>query len=112
MSREGLGYFELLVLLALVRLGDEAYGVPIANLVSQATGRDVASGSIYSCLERLRRKNLVDSRTGEPLPERGGRARRYYAITAEGSREIRAAQESLRALWHPFREDAYSHAHI
>jgi PadR family transcriptional regulator, regulatory protein PadR len=99
MSREGLGNFELLVLLALIRLGDAAYGVPIAEMLTKSLGRDVAAASVYAALARLAQKDLVTSRMGESTPERGGRARRYFRITAAGIREVRAARSALTKLW-------------
>jgi PadR family transcriptional regulator len=99
MAREFLGGFELLVLLALMRLGDEAYGVPIADAIEESSGRDVALGSVYITLERLERKGLVSSRLGEPTAERGGRAKTYFRITAKGLREVRRARKTLINLW-------------
>ena len=99
MSREFLGGFELLVLLALVRVGDEAYGVPISEAIEECSGRDVAIGSVYITLDRLQRKGLVTSRLGEPTPERGGRAKTYFRITGKGLREVRQAQRTLTGLW-------------
>ena len=75
MSRESLGHFELLVLLALLRHGDEAYGVPIAHAIEQSTGKRVILASVYNTLERLEEKGLVASTMGEPTSERGGRAK-------------------------------------
>ena len=99
--REFLGGFELLVLLALIQLGDdEAYGVPIAHAIEENSGRDVALGSVYLTLERLERKGLVTSRLGEPTPERGGRAKTYFRITAQGLRDVRRTRETLISLWH------------
>jgi PadR family transcriptional regulator PadR len=97
--REFLGGFELLVLLALVGLGDEAYGVPIARAIEDSSGREVALGSVYLTLERLERKGLVTSRLGEPTPERGGRAKTYFRITAQGIRDVRRTRETLISLW-------------
>jgi DNA-binding PadR family transcriptional regulator len=97
--REFLGGFELLVLLALIRLQDEAYGVPIAEAIEESSGRSVALGSVYITLERLERKALVSSRLGEPTAERGGRAKTYFRITAKGLREVRQARRTLTALW-------------
>jgi PadR family transcriptional regulator PadR len=99
MSRESLGHFELLVLLALLRHGDEAYGVPIAHAIEQSTGKRVILASVYNTLERLEEKGLVASKMGEPTSERGGRAKRYFAITAGGLREVRAAKKALTELW-------------
>src|ERR1043165_2682074 len=99
MSRESWGHFELLVLLALLRQGDEAYGVPIANAIEESTGKPVVLASVYNTLARLEEKGLVRSTVGDPTPERGGRAKRYFAITASGLREVRAAKKALTTLW-------------
>ena len=97
--RSHLGEFELIVMLALLRLGENAYGVPIARAIEDGTGREVPLGSVYAALERLERKGLVASRLGEPTPERGGRAKRYFRVTGAGLRRVRATQKSLVALW-------------
>ena len=100
MARQGfLGGFELLVLLALIRLGDEAYGVPISQVIEESSGREVALGSVYVTLGRLEEKGLVASKVGEPTAVRGGRAKTYFRITAKGLREVRQAQRMLMALW-------------
>ena len=99
MSRESLGHFELLVLLALLRVGDDAYGVPIANAITQSTGKRVILASVYNTLERLEQKELVTSSIGQPTCERGGRAKRYFSITTTGLREVRAAKKALTVLW-------------
>jgi PadR family transcriptional regulator PadR len=96
---EFLGHFELLVLLALMRLGDDAYGVPISRELEDALGREVALGSVYAALERLQSKGLVSSELGAPTPERGGRAKRYFQITSKGVREARTARQALTKLW-------------
>ena len=83
-----MGNFELMVMLALIRLGDEAYGVPISQEIEERSGRDVAIGSVYAALERLERKGLVASKLGEATPERGGRAKRYFRVTGKGLREV------------------------
>jgi DNA-binding PadR family transcriptional regulator len=99
MSRESLGHFELLVLLALLRQGEEAYGVPIADDIEQTTGKPVILASVYNTLERLEQKGLVRSVKGQPTPERGGRAKRYFSMTTAGMREVRAAKKALTVLW-------------
>jgi len=96
---EFLGGFELLVLLALLRVGDEAYGVPIAEAIEESSGRDVALGSVYVTLGRLEDKGLVASQVGEPTAVRGGRAKTYFRITAAGLRAVRHAQRTLTNLW-------------
>jgi PadR family transcriptional regulator PadR len=98
-KREFLGGFELLVLLALIRLGDEAYGVPISEAIEESSGKEVAIGSVYITLERLENKGLVSSRLGEPTAARGGRAKTYFKVTAKGLREVRNAQRTLVSLW-------------
>ena len=97
--REFLGGFELLVLSALIRLGDQAYGVPVADAIAESSGREVALGSVYVALDRLSRKGLVTSRMGEPTAERGGRAKTYFRFTAKGLREVRQARQTFQALW-------------
>lgn len=99
MAREFLGGFELLVLLALIRLGDEAYGVPIGKAIQESSGRNVALGSVYVALERLEAKGLVTSERGEPTAVRGGRAKTFFRITARGLREARNAQRTFVRLW-------------
>jgi DNA-binding PadR family transcriptional regulator len=94
-----LGGVELLVLLALIRLGDEAYGVPIADEIEASLGRSVSVGSVYITLDRLERKGLVSSSLGEPTAARGGRAKTYFRPTAKGLREVRVARRSLMRLW-------------
>ena len=99
MGREFLGGFELLVLLALVRLGDEAYGVPISEAIEHSSGRPVSIGSVYVTLDRLAKKGLVSSRLGEPTAERGGRAKTYFRITTAGLRGVQQEQRTLTGLW-------------
>jgi len=99
MSREALGNFELMVMLALIRLGDAAYGVPISKTIEQSTNREVLVGSVYAALERLEAKGYVSSRVGEPTSERGGRAKRYFRITDKGLRQVRETQGALVRLW-------------
>jgi PadR family transcriptional regulator, regulatory protein PadR len=98
-TRRHLGEFELLALLALLRLGENAYGVPIAREIEARTGREVGIGSVYAALERLERKGLVSSDIGEPTPERGGRAKRYFRVTNAGLRQVRKTREALVSLW-------------
>ncbi len=98
-NREFLGQHELLVMLAVLRLGREAYGVPISAEIAEKTGREMLQGSVYAILERLESKGLVSSRLGEATPQRGGRAKRYFALTAEGMRQVHETQRALAALW-------------
>lgn len=105
-NREFLGQHELMVMLAVLRLGREAYGVPIADEIAQRTGREMLQGSVYAILERLETKGLVTSRLGEATPQRGGRAKRYFALTAEGVRQVRDTQRALESLWHGLQRPA------
>lgn len=84
-----LGDLEQLVLLAVLRSGDEAYGVPVQQEILQRARRSLTLGTIYKALSRLETKGLVASRVGEPTAERGGRAKRYYSVTAAGRRVLK-----------------------
>jgi DNA-binding PadR family transcriptional regulator len=100
MSKEPLlGQSELLVLLAVLRLGEEAYGVPISREIAAQIGREMAIAGIYSTLERLQRRGLIRSEQGEPTAVRGGRAKTYFRVTAEGVKQVRASQRTLQRLW-------------
>jgi PadR family transcriptional regulator PadR len=99
MSREAVGNFELMVLLAILRVGEGAYGVPIARELEASSGKDVLLGSVYAALDRLESKDLVSSSIGDPTPERGGRAKKYCTVTAKGLREIRETHRTLVRLW-------------
>jgi PadR family transcriptional regulator PadR len=94
-----LGEFELMVLLALIRLGEDAYGVPVSREIEKCSGREVALGSVYAALERLEEKGLVTSELGEPTAERGGRAKRFFRATPGGLRAARETQRTLISLW-------------
>ena len=98
-QRAHLSTFELMVMLALARIGERAYGVPIAKEIREHSGRTVVVGSVYAALDRLTEKGLVTSELGEPTPERGGRAKRYFRLTTKGVREARDAQRTLIKLW-------------
>ena len=99
MGRYTLGEFEQAVLLAILRLGSSAYGVPIRHDLSERLGRPVSVGAIYSALERLERKGFVSSWTGGATAERGGRAKRFYRVEAPGVRALEAARAATRMLW-------------
>jgi PadR family transcriptional regulator, regulatory protein PadR len=93
-----LGEFEQLVLLATMRGGADAYGVTIRRAIVERTGRDVSLAAVYKTLTRLEEKGFVIARVGEPTPERGGRRKRYYALTAPGQRALRQSVETLRRM--------------
>src|SRR5215472_17824175 len=98
-KRDHLGNFELMVILVLIRLGENAYGVPISEELEKASGRDIAIASVYAALERLEAKGFVTSELGEPTAERGGRAKRYFRVTARGLKEVRETRRTLLKLW-------------
>jgi DNA-binding PadR family transcriptional regulator len=93
-----LGSLEQIVLLALVQLGDHAYGMTVRREIETRTGRNLSIGAIYATLERLEGKGYVSSFTGEPTAERGGRARRHFRVEAEGRRALRTSQEAIRKM--------------
>lgn len=98
-KRSYLGEMELMVLLAVVRLGDDAYGVPISRELLHLAAREVALGSIYAALDRLEAKGLLTSVLGDPTPERGGRAKRYFRATPAGLDALRMTRSALTKLW-------------
>lgn len=93
-----LGEFEYAVLLAVLNRGEDAYAVPVRELIESRTGRPVARGALYTALERLESKACLRSRMGDPTPERGGRARRYFSLTPLGLRALRATHAGLARL--------------
>lgn len=99
MARELLTDFKLMILLAVLRAGDEAYGVALARDIERTTGRSVLLGAVYAALERLERNGLVASTVGEPTAARGGRAKRFFRVTPRGLRGVKDTQRALVALW-------------
>ena len=97
--RDYLGSFELMVLLTVMHLGEDAYGVPISEEIEAETGHEVAVASVYAALQRLEDKGLVSSRFGDPTPERGGRAKKFFKVTGKGLREARSTHRALTRLW-------------
>ena len=93
-----LGEFEQVVLLAILRVGEDAYGVPVHDEIRRATGRDVTLGALYKTLTRLEDKGLVRSSVGAPTPQRGGRRKRSYVVTAAGRRALQQTFRALRTL--------------
>ena len=93
-----LGEFEYAVMLAVLHLDEDAYAVPMRELIEQRTGRPVARGALYTGLDRLESKGCLKSRMGDPSEERGGKARRYYSVTASGMKAIRATHEALSSM--------------
>ena len=99
MTAESLGEFEQCVLLAVVHVGDDAYGVAIRQEIESRLEREVAIGALYTALERLERKGYLRSTMSDPTPERGGRSRRYYTLTAGGATALRQSRERLARMW-------------
>jgi DNA-binding PadR family transcriptional regulator len=93
------GELEQQILLIVLRLGDDAYANPIGEMLTVVARRRVGRGALYTALERLEAKGCLRSTMGEPLPERGGRARRYFTVTAAGMRALRESRRVLLGLW-------------
>ena len=99
MTRRLLTDFEIMILLAILRIGDEAYGVPIAHEIETTTGRAVQLPAIYAALDRLEGQQLIESRLGEATAQRGGRAKKYFSLTPAGLGSVRDTRKALTALW-------------
>jgi len=97
--QQSLGTLELTILLAVARLGDDAFGLSVRRDISARTQHDYSVGAVYTTLERLAGKGLVSSRTTEPIPTRGGRARRQFKVTSSGQRAIRQAERVAASVW-------------
>ena len=98
-GRDHLGEFEQIVLLAVLRLGDNAYGVPIRREIEKRTGRSLTVGALYRTFDRLEEKGYIRSWFSDPIPERGGRSKRYFKVEALGLRVLRESREALAAMW-------------
>ncbi len=98
MTREFLGSFEQLVLAALARLGDDAYGMSVRTEISERTEREIAIGAVYATLERLETKGYACSHSGQGGPEREGKVKRYYEITRAGRDALRDSVRQLNSL--------------
>jgi DNA-binding PadR family transcriptional regulator len=94
-----IGEFEHIVLLAVLRLGDEAYGAAVRRDIETRTGRSLTVGALYRTLDRLEMKGYVSSRAGDPTPERGGRSKRYFRLRPVAIRSLRESREALAAMW-------------
>lgn len=97
MKGSHLGEFEFLVLAALLQSGDESYGVEVRRTIESTIDRELSMGAVYSTLDRLERKGHVASRFGDPTPERGGKAKRYFRVTASGRKALEKSVQE-RAL--------------
>lgn len=99
MSHDYLGEFEQMVLLSVMRLGTDAYGLAIKDELESVAGRSPSSGALYTTLDRMERKGLVESHAGEASSERGGRPRRYVKLTSAGREMLARSRSTLLALW-------------
>jgi DNA-binding PadR family transcriptional regulator len=95
---EPLGSLEHIVLLAVMRLGDAAYGISVRGEIEATTGRDLSLGAIYATLTRLESKGFLKSCEGEPTAERGGRAKRYFRVTADGKFAAQSTHETIQKM--------------
>jgi PadR family transcriptional regulator, regulatory protein PadR len=97
--REHLGEFEQIALLAVLRLGQNSYGVPVRREIENRTGRTVTVGALYRTLDRLEKKGYVTSWFSDPVPERGGRSKRYFRVEPLGIRALNVSHRDLMAMW-------------
>lgn len=97
-GRDYLGEFEHIVMLALLRLPDRAYGVTVRQEIEVCTGREVSIGAVYATLDRLESKGYVRSNFGDPTPERGGRSKRFFHVTGKGVAALSRTHHALRQM--------------
>jgi PadR family transcriptional regulator, regulatory protein PadR len=105
-----LGEFEQIVLLAILRVGKDAYGVTIGSEIQNQTGRVPAPGALYTTLDRLEEKGFVRSQMGDPTPQRGGRAKRFFKVTSIGVQAVTKAQQSYQKLMKGLQLPGLGHA--
>ncbi len=105
-----LGEFEQITLLAVARLREAAYGVAIRQEIEERSDRPVAIGSVYAALDRMERKGFISSNVGEPTPERGGRAKRFYEVSPPGLKALVDARTTLDRFWENLELDPESPA--
>jgi len=94
-----MGEFETLVLLAVLRLDNSAYGMEVRAEIEKRTGRAVSYGAVYTALDRLERKGFLSHALGESRPERGGRARKYFRVETAGREALGATRRALTVMW-------------
>jgi PadR family transcriptional regulator, regulatory protein PadR len=97
-GRDYLGEFEHIIVLALLRLEDRAYGVTVRQEIEFRIKREVSIGAVYATLDRLESKGYVKSRRGDPTPERGGRSKRFFRVTAKGVTAVNRTQRALQTM--------------
>jgi PadR family transcriptional regulator PadR len=105
-----LGEFEHIVLLAILRLGENAYGVTIREEITARTDREPSPGALYTTLDRLEEKGLITSRFGDPTPQRGGRAKRYFTVSARGIKSLARAHRDYKRLLEGMNLPGVTHA--
>ena len=110
MSTLTLGEFEQVVLLAILRVGEDAYGVSIRQEIAACTNREPSPGALYTTLDRLEERGMVTSRFGDPTPQRGGRAKRYFRVSAKGVQAVARVQRGYRRLLDGLQLPGLSHA--
>lgn len=98
MTRDGIGEFERLVMMAVLHLGEDAYGAAIIDELERRAGREASSGAVYVALRRLEEKRMLRSDLGEPTPQRGGRPRRFFRATETGLEALRHARAEWEAM--------------
>ena len=99
MTRESLGEFEQMVLIAILQLSGDVYGVPIVDEIHRRTGRKVADAAVYVALRRLEQRGFIASWMSEPTTERGGKARRCVKVSPTGLRALRASRQAMDQMW-------------
>lgn len=104
MGRDSLGDFEQLVMLAVARLGEVAYVVPIIAEIAERTGRQASHAAVYVALKRLEAKGLVSSRLGQPTAERGGRSKRFFSLEPDAMGRLRGSRDALLSMWEGLEE--------
>ena len=105
MPYDALGEFEQSLLLAIVHLGANAYGVTIRQEIEARTGREIAVGALYTSLARLERKGYVRSTMSDPTPQRGGRSKRHFTLKAAGAAALRQSRARLEQMWDGLQPD-------
>jgi PadR family transcriptional regulator PadR len=98
-TRDSLGEFEQSLLLAVVHLGEDAYGVTIRQEIERRTDREIAIGALYTALDRLERKGFIRSKMSEPTHERGGRSKRHFRLQAAGAAALRLSRDRMTRMW-------------
>ncbi len=98
-TQDSLGGFQQLVMLAVLRLGDRAYGALIQRELEETAGRGVSISTVYVTMERLERKGLIDSWLTDPTPVRGGKSKRFYKLSRTGLRALRESRDELDRMW-------------